>query len=380
MTAESRDPRFCGPRLRVARLFNDLTQAELAARASITPQFVGHIEHGLKQPGDVVTEAIAEILGFDREFFFGAPLEEFRDEECHFRRRATTPVTVRTRALAHGSLFGALVAYLDDAVAMPPENIPHASIQTPEEVERAAELCRMKWGLGRDLPIKNLTRAVENAGIVVTRFAAESVKIDAFSRAGRRGVIVLNTERGSNARSRFDLGHETGHLVGHGGLTTGDTDTEKQADRFAGALLLPRAGFVREFPRPRSGRFLDWAALFKLKPRWGCSVSAMIKRAYELRLISAPTYQAAYKHIAYRGWIKNEPDDLPPELPELIPLCLEEVRRTRELGPRDVAATLGWSPRWFSVVSGTPLSEMPPTPPPSGKVVWLAHERAKRTA
>src|SRR6478752_3810137 len=290
---ETPEQRFSGPRLRIARLFRGLTQADLGGRASITPQFVGHLEHGLKQPGEVVTEALADILGVQRTFFYGLPLEEFRDEECHFRRRATTPVSVRSRVLAHGSLFGELVAFLDNAVSMPEERVPPLSIQAPEEAERAAELSRMTWGLGRDLPIKNLTRAVETAGVVVTRFAADTVKVDAFSRSGRRSVVVLNSDLESNVRSRFDLAHELAHLIGHGGTTTGDAETEKQANRFAGAFLLPRAGFVREFSRSRTGDFVDWPALFKLKQRWRTSVSAMVRRAYELRLISAVGYQAA---------------------------------------------------------------------------------------
>ncbi|HEY0469901.1 MAG TPA: XRE family transcriptional regulator [Polyangiaceae bacterium] len=377
MSTENHERRFAGFRLRLARSFKDLTQAELGKRASVTPQYIGHLENGHKQPASILVDALADILGFDEPFFYGGQLEEFRDEECHFRRRTTTPVTVRTRVLAHGSLFGSLVAYLDDNVSMPPEKLSLGSLQSPEDIERAAERCRMAWGLGRDLPIKNLTRAVENAGVVVTRFEAASLKIDAFSRAGKRSVVVLNAEKDSHTRSRFDLAHECGHLVGHGGITTGDPDTEKQANRFAGALLLPRSGFVRDFPRSRT---VDWAALFALKLRWGASVSGIVKRAYELRLIPATTYQAAFKHLAYRGWIKREPEELAPETPELVPLCLQEIERAQGLSPMAVAARLGWRVDNFRLVAGVPISEPDPPIEPTGKIISLAQERSKRSA
>lgn len=344
----------------------------------MTSQYIGHLENGHKRPTGVLVDALANTLGFEESFFYGEPVEEFRDEECHFRRRTTTPVGVRTRVLAHGSLFGALVSYLDASVEMPPENVPTVRFGTPEEIERAAERCRLVWGLGVDLPIKNLTRAVERAGVVVTRFEDPACsKVDAFSRAGRRNVVVLNADKKSPARSRFDLAHECGHLVGHHGITTGDTETERQADRFAGALLLPRAGFVREFPR--SSR-IEWSALFSLKERWGVSVSAIVRRAYELRLLPATQYQAAYKHMAYRGWLKNEPGEVPIEEPELVLLCVRELEKAFGVSSSDVARHLGWSAETFEVVAGVRVPTRDPGAGPPGKLISLGQERLRRAA
>jgi Zn-dependent peptidase ImmA (M78 family)/transcriptional regulator with XRE-family HTH domain len=367
---------FSGPRLRLARAFKDLTQAELGERASVTSQYIGYLENGRKQPTAILVDAFANVLGFEPGFFYGPPLEEFRETECHFRKRATTPVGVRTRVLAHGTLFGGLVEYLDDSVSMPPENVPRVCVQHHEDIERAAETCRMQWGLGRDLPSKNLTRAVEHAGVIVTRFEASAAKVDAFSRSGRRSVIVLNVDKDAASRSRFDLAHECGHLVMHDGLTTGDPETEKQANQFASALLLPRVGFVREFPR---SHHLDWAAVFQLKKRWGASASAIVRRAYDLRLIPATTYQSAYKAMAYRGWLKSEPEEPLPETPELVPLCIEQLRTAHGLSLHDMARHLSWGIENFEIVTGIRVPELPPTPDQLGKVVSLSsarHERA----
>ncbi len=365
---------FVGARVRLARSFHGWTQADLGERVGVTHQYIGYLETGHKLPTDLTVEAIGDATGFGPGFFHRPLVDEFRDEECHFRRRTTTPVSVRTRVLAHGTLFGALVSYIDKLIDLPKDDVPTGRVQGLEQIEVAAERCRMQWGLGRDLPIKNLTRAIERAGVVVTRFEGASAKIDAFSRAGKRSVVILNTEKDAPSRTRFDLAHETGHLVMHGGLTTGDSDTEKEADRFASALLLPRAGYVREFPR---GDRIDWPALLRLKKRWGASVSAQIRRAYDLRLIDAAQYQRAYKYIAAKGWLKGEPDEPEVEQPEIVNLSLTEIERHFGMPPVEISRRLNWRRPVFERVAGVAFpDEQEPTP--SGRVVHLDLVRAER--
>ncbi len=375
---EASRPAFSGSRLRLARAFNGWTQAELGERVDVSHQYIGYLETGHKVPSEGFLEALADDCGFESAFFTGEPIEEFRDEECHFRRRATTPVSVRSRVLAHGSLFGMVVHYLDSVLSLPPDDVPCLRVHDREGIEQAAERCRERWGLGKDLPIKNLTRAVERAGVIVTRFPGSAAKIDAFSRASKRSVIVLNTDKGSPSRARFDLAHECGHLVMHGGLTTGDSRTEREADSFASALLLPRAGFVPEFPRsPR----MDWEALLRLKKRWGASCAALVRRAHDLGLIDLARYQRAYKYMAWQGWLKGEPQELEPELPELVPLSLQKLGEHLGASPLDLCQRLHWQPATFEKVVGTAV----PAPPRQargrpGKVVQLALIRAERSS
>lgn len=365
---------FCPSRVRLARAFNGWTQADLGEQVGVTHQYIGYLETGHKLPTALTVEAIGDATGFEKSFFFAPLVDEFRDEECHFRRRTTTPVSVRTRVLAHGTLFGMLVSYIDNVLNLPADDVPAVRAKDVEDIEQAAERCRMQWGLGRDLPVKNLTRAVERAGVVVTRFEGSTTKIDAFSRGGKRSVVILNTEKDAPCRARFDLAHETGHLVMHGGRTTGDAETEKEADRFASAFLLPRAGFVREFPR---GPRIDWPALFRLKKRWGASVGAQVRRAYDLRLIDAAQYQRAYKYIAAQGWLKGEPDEPEPEKPELVSLSLEEIEKHYKTSPLEVCTRLRWRPAVFEKVAGVRLPEQP-LAEKRGQVLQLELLRAEK--
>lgn len=366
---------FSGSRLRLARGFNGLTQAELGERIDVTHQYVANLEAGHKTPTDVLVQALGNVCGFAPHFFFAAPADEFRDEDCHFRRRASTPVSVRSRVLAHGTLFGMLVAYIDEALSLPQDDVPSVRVVSREGIERAAEACRERWGLGKAVPIKNLTRAIERAGVVVTRFDGLSTKVDAFSRGGRRSVIVLNTEKDCPSRTRFDLAHELGHLVMHGGIITGDGDTESEADQFASALLMPRAGFAAEFPRAAR---LDWPRLFQLKQRWGVSVAALVRRAFDLRLIDALTYQRGYKYMAAQGWRRGEPQEIAPEQPEMVTVALGQLEKHLSATPLDVCHALRWTPKTFEKVSGVRVDDGGLPAGAHDGVVQLALIRAER--
>jgi len=71
--------------------------------------------------------------------------------------------------------------------------------------------------------------------------------------------------------------------------------------------LLPRGAFAREF---RTSPF-SWNQVFKLKKRWKASAAAIIKRAYDLRLIDAVDYRQSFKYMSARNWGKGgEPHDL----------------------------------------------------------------------
>jgi Zn-dependent peptidase ImmA (M78 family)/DNA-binding XRE family transcriptional regulator len=358
---EKNSDRFYGDRLRIARTFKALTQAELGEKVSASAAFICQLEAGRKQPTDPLLQALSEALGFAPSFFTQPVGDEFRDEECNFRRRKTTPQYLRNQVLAHGTLFGAVVEHLDERLSLPSPNIPDVPVNANarrEEIERAAEKARLHWGLGLDVPITNMTRVLERAGVVVTRFAGIGEKIDAFSRAGVRDVVVLNPSKDSPSRSRFDLAHECGHLVMHRGMETGTPEREEQANHFAAAFLLPRAGFVREYGhRPR----IQWAHLRQLNKRWGVSLAAIVRRAYDLQLIDAREYRRAYKYIHAKGWHKGEPDEPPEEKHEVIPLAFQALERLSKKTTWHLAADLDLEPLVLEKLTGVHVPVQDPT-------------------
>ena len=364
--------RFSGARLRLARHLRGLTQTELGGLVGVSHQFIGYLETGSKAPNDVLARALGAALGFDVEFLYLSAPEESRDEECYFRRRSSTPVPVRNQVLAHTTLFSELLAYLELKLQLPEPTSPTIRVANREEIEQAAERCRMLWGLGRDVPIKNIARVLENAGVAITSFAGLSDKVDAFSRFGQPSVIVLNEKTPS--RSRWDIAHECGHLIMHGGMNAEMAEAEGQAHWFAGAFLLPRAGFVREFPRSHR---IDWDTFLRLKGRWRVSLAALVRRGYDLGLIDALWYRQAYKYMSVHGWLKHEPEEFEPEPPELIEIAFRELRQTFGITPAEVAKSLCWNRDTFVTITGIELPPMAAAVEPGDNIVDI-RSRANR--
>ena len=353
---EKTDPKVIGARVRIARLLQEQTQADLAKQLEVTAAFVCQLEAGIRQPGQDLLAALSVVLRVEPEFFVRHISDEFRDEECFFRKRKTTPMYARSRALAHGSFLTELVSLLEQHVDFPDEDVPNVP-EGSKPIDEIAEEARVAWGLGVDTPIVNMTRVLENAGIVVADFGS-SRKVDAFSRAGARAVVVRNTETQAPSRLRFDLAHECGHLVMHAGQDASKPELEPAADAFAGAFLLPRRAFVAEFPRTSSP---SWQNLRELKRRWGVSLSAIIRRARELRLIDPLFYQRAYKQMSARGWNTHEPDEqlIADEKPELITTALRMLDDAGEITPAELAQRLGWAPALFTEITGEPCEPLP---------------------
>jgi Zn-dependent peptidase ImmA (M78 family)/transcriptional regulator with XRE-family HTH domain len=344
---------FDGERLRLARVALGLTLDQLGSRVSATRQYLNQLERGIKVPSDEMTEALAAALGVAVRFF-GLPADAgIRPEQCHFRKQRTTPVSIVSQVLARGTLLDGFVSRLDSELDLPPVLVPDIPATTVAEIEDAAEEARRYWQLGTG-PVSNMVRVVENAGAVVSFFGGVSERVDALSIDCRRPMIIRSEAKPAACRLRFDLAHEAGHLIMHRGVQTGDKPTEDQANRFASAFLLPRASFIHEFPR---GRFLDWAAIFELKLRWKVSAQAILRRAYDLKLVSADQYRTGYIHLSKTGQrrVERYDDEIPAEEPELLPAAIQALEIEFPGAVERIAGEAGLEAGMFSYVSGLEL-------------------------
>lgn len=374
MTAQQE---FSGARLRIARLFQGMTTSSLGEGIGVSHSFIVQLESGVRSASPSLLNAIAEQLDFYPEFFLLPVVDELREDNVFFRKRKTTLVSVRNKALAHGTLFRSFVNYLDKAIQLPNLQIPSIRISDRESIERAAEMCRDYWELTQNGPINNMVRVLENNGIVVIRLHADAEKIDAFSHIGTRHVVVLNADKDSASRSRYDGAHECGHLVMHDGQALGadaDDELETQADQFASAFLLPRVAFAREFPKTKR---LDWPSLFRMKLRWKVSLAAIIRRAYDLHLITASEYQRAYKYMYAHKMRIKEPHEPEEEKTEMMPLAIDKLQQLTGLYPQDIARKLYWSPKVFEKVTGINTVQPPSksTDGPDAEIISIEEAR-----
>lgn len=111
---------------------------------------------------------------------------------------------------------------------------------------------------GPDKPIPHLTRVLERAGVTIAPLLLTDDPEDPPAAGGHFGVsywgglgapALIGYFPGSQGdRERFTLAHEVGHLVLHTFRPRG-ADPEGEANRFAGALLVPRCRGVKTSPR-----------------------------------------------------------------------------------------------------------------------------------
>ena len=356
--------KFIGDKLRLARLLNGMTLKELGDAVTASRQFIHQLEGDIRQPPDDMLYALCEALLVKRDFFYKKLENDVKFEQCHFRKRKTTPVGLANRVCAYSSIFEELVIFLSEYIEFPEPNIPDFSNNTDTysnlEIEEAAESCRQHWSLGLNNPIDNITNVLENAGVVITSFSGVSEKVDALSLYRKRPIIIRNDAKESPCRLRFDLAHECGHFALHSGTETGDTVTESEADRFASAFIFPRSAFVKEFPRNFIvSRESSWRLLYELKIRWGMSLKAIIYRAHFLKIITSQQYRAANVRLSKTGQSKKEryDDHVAFETPELLTSSIELLNSAIGISFSKLADHLHITPETLSVITGIPVPE-----------------------
>lgn len=372
-----------GANVRLARLFHGLTMEDVALRVDRTRQYIHKIETEQIVPPDTLLEAIAELTQVQPVFFFRPSPGSITEEQCHFRKHFTARAAVKHIALAKGEMFRRLVAGIEAQIELPEPRFPQYEVRSLIDIEQAAEACRRQWGLGLG-PIQHTVRLAENLGVVVTSFKGVSREVDAYSISAARPIIVLNPEEASACRLRFDVAHELGHLVMHVGELTGDRKTESEANRFAGAFLLPRASFVKEFPRLR-GSHLNWHGLSEMKLRWRVSKAALLYRARQLGLITDNQYRTGVIRLNRGGEARVEREDslIEKEVPELFPQAVRLGFRHEGVSFDEYCKMLGvTAPILNEFVAAFAQEEYQPlrtvTEPVADNVISLSRRRALR--
>lgn len=345
-----------GSNIRLARLFNGLSLAELGEKLDKSKQYLSRIETGVEPVSASLEQALVEHLDILPEFLRKVDPMPLTEEQCHFRKQLTTKVALRQYARARGEMLKRLVCVLDEYLELPEYNISEVDPISAESIERGAEACRIAWGLGWG-PISNVIRVAENAGAIVMQVSGLANEVDAVSFATRRPVIALNNKGRSACRARFGVAHEIGHFALHIGVLTGDRLTETQANRFASAFLLPRASLLSESHRALRGTRINWDYMSELKLRWGVSKAALLYRGRQLGVFTDDQVRAGYITLNRHGEAVEEREDvfMPVERPEVVNDGLRVM--TNELGVplAAVARKMCVQPRLLNELLGNSL-------------------------
>lgn len=313
--------RFDSTRVTWARERLGITRKELAERIRKTPSAISQIESGSLKPDLRTFIEIANALEAPTSFFILASFRQRTIElgNCHFRAKRSVSQKERRRSVRIGEQLLELMSILESqGISFPGEKVSSSihHCQTIDDIEVAATTLRHDWGMGLG-PIPNVVQLLESKGVVVLPIYDSCQDVDAFSVWSRSRPCIMLALGKSASRARFDAAHELGHLILHEEVAPGDSNAEKQADRFAGAFLAPRDAFMRECPKK-----WDLSAFLRLKSRWKISVQALVRRAYDLGQLSYASYSRAFQDISRRGMRQNEGEEWEIEQPTLIKQAL----------------------------------------------------------
>jgi Zn-dependent peptidase ImmA (M78 family)/transcriptional regulator with XRE-family HTH domain len=339
-------------RLEQALAARGLTKGQLASLVGVAASTITKWCKGDQAPEAGTFDRLASVLNVQPEWLARPVLRPVSSP--HYRSNASTLKSAYAKLEARTEWAQEVAFLLSDYVDFPTLNLPERNFQDPEQIsnddiEAAAEECRALWQLGRG-PIQNLALAAESAGIVIVREETDISAIEGLSSwSDLLGcpIVLLSADKANGFRSRFDLAHEVGHLILHKHVPRAlerdrYNQMEKQAHRFAGALLLPAETFANEVRVPTN---LD--NLLILKQRWGSSVAAMMMRLNALGLLSDDDKLVLFKRRSARWGAKAEPGDdkWEPEVPRLLRRTVELLIREGILPIEGIPRHLGFSPR-----------------------------------
>jgi len=235
-----------------------------------------------------------------------------------------------------------------------------------DDIENFALATRKYWGIGNG-PISNVLLLFENNGILTVRMNLQADTLDAFSNVyDSIPLLFLGTGKDSAVRLRFDAAHELGHLILHRNITQTQLNNlqlfklmEDQANRFAGAFLVPSDSFASDYFLPTLNSFIT------MKSKWLVSIGVIIKRAAHLQFIDKEQEQKLWVSYSRKGWRKREPMDerIVVENPVLISrainLIIKEGIKTKD----EIASELPLSPIDIEELMNLPYGYMGPSSP-----------------
>jgi Zn-dependent peptidase ImmA (M78 family)/transcriptional regulator with XRE-family HTH domain len=368
-----RDGRLLVPsRLRDARKALRLAQQDLGDKIGVTRQAVSAFERGARMPDAATFSDLVDALGQPAGYFTTLDAPTFGEFSVRSYRKFG-PDTVRRQEAC--DIFAKWLVQVarrfDDFVNYPRVKVPEYDPAAFGEdgIDEIAEMVRADWGLGLG-PISNVLALLESNGIISCRYEMTGENVEAFSFwNGPRPFIFMASEKEAGVRTRFDLAHELGHLVMHRNIEKEEQEDrstlkelERQADRFAGAFLLPKHSFPNEVFSPRLDAFVD------LKRRWKASIQAMIYRCADLGIFDDAQILNLRKQVSFRKWRTKEPLDdprvIPLESPRLLARAFALIAERGRMKVDEILQAVQISPRFIEAMCNLPPGAFAREDPP----------------
>lgn len=296
-------------RIKSARLMNGYSLQDLANEMDniISRQALHRYEKAEVIPDEEMINKLSKALNVNSDYFFRTTKIELSDIE--FRKLDKIPKKeakiINEKAKEYLSRYLELeeIIGLKNKFENPLNDFPEVS--TFEQVNKATEILRDKWALGRGT-LYNIVELMEDKNIKILKLDV-SENIDGLQAYvnGNIPIVAYNIRKVNKPdRIRFTLLHELAHLL----LKFGNI-TEKQKEtlchQFSGAMLIPEETIIAELGPKRNK--LSTLELGKIKKQYGISIQAIVMRAKDCKIITDNYTKQFFFLINQMNWKIDEP-------------------------------------------------------------------------
>lgn len=326
---------FNAEMLTLARESRGLTQTALAQRLGVTQGEVSKIENGMREPDHAQVSRFSVALRYTEEFFYVGESIRGPGSGCIYnRRRQSLSAGQLRQIIANINVRRIQFRRYLKATELEVENRFTKIDSDDSNPAEIAQMVRRYWMLPLG-PVRNLVRAIEDAGGIVILADFGTRKVDAISQLapGLPPLFFVNSVSPGDRR-RWTLAHEIGHIFMH---DCPSEAMEKEADMFAAEFLLPTSEI-----RPQL-RDVTLAKLATLKQYWKVSMSALLMRAGDLGRISPRRRSYLWMQMGKSGWRRKEPVEIPIEQPSLFNEVIDVHKKELGYTDRDLTRASYWT-------------------------------------
>ncbi len=292
-------------RLRQIRIVRNIKLEQLAANLGITKQAVSKYEHGKSVPSTIIIDRILNVFGISRQYVCKNNID-FSDNcsPLFFKKSNITTKSHIDYADIISQWAYEIIFAIENKTAGSPDFLAEKNLSIAENVMQL----RNQWSIGNE-PVKNLTELLEQQGFYVFVIDSAQLGTEAYSRIiNGIPIIIINKNKMTVVKWRYNLAHELGHLVLHSGLSDEDFQNEykrfeREADIFAQYFLMSETIFKDMIVS------LKLKDILFLKEVWKVPVDSILCYCKELGIIDCRREHSLKIQMSSQGWKKNEPLD-----------------------------------------------------------------------
>lgn len=293
-------------RIRSARLLARMSLRELSESMNhiVSHNAIQKYEKAEMIPDSKVLLALSKALGVKPDYFFMPYSVEV--SKIEFRKNsklASKDISALKEEVRDSiSRYLELENYLE--ISSNFQNpIANIIIENGNDLEVAVNELLTKWQIGFNA-LPNVIDLLEDKEIKVVEIDAPD-GFDGFSGWANDNIpVIVISKNYPVERKRFTALHELGHLLLNFNEELSQKDVERYCHRFAGAMLIPRDTFFKEFGPERHSISIN--ELIAVKEIYGISMQAIMARAKALGVIKESAYRSFCIKVNQNPDLKKE--------------------------------------------------------------------------